>query len=221
MARTKGSKNKPKDGADVLMGKVPKLRTAKAPKKVPAAGRKVAKSHNQDVALEARRENFLIHLKAWERVTTEYDKKLKDIKAALKADGHAVGEMKVAVDLKANDKRNSRVRSAVETRLRVAYYIGDPLGAQLDLFVQPDRTPAVDRAYDQGKQDSMENKPCKPSYDPSTPQYAQYMAGYGDHQETLTKGFKPLKKAKGDDAPAASYPADEDWGDTDPAGPLN
>ena len=56
---------------------------------------------------------------------------------------------------------------------------------QMDLFEEPDRTPAADRAYDAGKQASMENQPRKPPHDPSTIQYERWMAGYADHQATL------------------------------------
>jgi hypothetical protein len=85
------------------------------------------------------------------------------------------------------------------------------MGAQLDMFSEPDRTPATDRAYDEGKQASMENRQGKPPYDPSLPQHQKWLEGYADHQATLAKGFKPLsQKAAGDD-----------WGDADPARPMN
>jgi hypothetical protein len=58
---------------------------------------------------------------------------------------------------------------------------------------RPHRTPAVVRAYDQGKVACMEGKPCSPPYDASVPQYEQWINGYHDETERRVKaGIKPL-----------------------------
>ena len=74
--------------------------------------------------------------------------------------------------------------------LQVARWLGHPMGAQLDMFEAPDRTPIADRAYDEGKQASIENRSAKPSYAPETEAYRSYMSGYHDHQRELAGGLK-------------------------------
>lgn len=173
------------------------------PAKAKAAKPNGASGHNQ--AEDAIRENFLQHRGVWNQLTAKQkllDKQWKDAKAALKADGHKVVQMQIADALSGSAKQEAKVYGEVEDRLKVARYIGHKLGAQYDLFAQPDRTPAVDVAYDSGKQASMENEPKKPPYDPSTPQYNAWMGGYDDHQKTLMAGFKPL-----------ASDAAEGWGD--------
>ena len=135
------------------------------PKKEKAAKANGAAGHNQ--AEDAIRENFLQHRGVWNQLTAKQkllDKQWQDAKAALKADGHKVVQMKIADALSGSARAEARVYGEVEDRLKVARYIGHKLGAQYDLFAQPDRTPAVDVARDQGKQASMENEPKKPPY---------------------------------------------------------
>lgn len=78
--------------------------------------------------------------------------------------------------------------------LTAAQYVGSTIGNQLDLFGQPDRTDATERAYDEGQKASMENKPAKPGYAPATAQYESYMKGFHDHQAGIAKGFQSTDK---------------------------
>lgn len=160
------------------------------------------KAHNTAAANDQRnddqiRAGFNQHRQAWVQLTAKQktlDKLWTDAKAALKADGYKVIQMQIADDLAGSPKQEAKVHVAVQDRLQVAKWIGHPLGAQLDLFAQPDRTPAVDRAYDLGKQAFMENQPAKPPYDSSTPQYAKWLEGHSDAQSAaLKKGIKPLE----------------------------
>lgn len=100
-------------------------------------------------------------------------------------------------------------KSKLGRQLQAAMFMGSTIGNQLDLFNAPDRTPAVDRARGEGEKASMENKPRKPPYDASVPQFAAWMEGYDSHQKTLQdklgKG-KPEKPAKGE-KPAKDEPA--------------
>ena len=64
-----------------------------------------------------------------------------------------------------------------------------PLGPQLQMFGEPDRTPAVDRAFDEGKRCAMEGGTRKPPYSPELPQFEAWMKGYYEGQEaTIEKG---------------------------------
>lgn len=200
-------------------------KAAKAPKpaKAPKAA-KGGKAHNTAAVSDQRTEDevklgFLHHRQAWVQMTARQkalDKQWVDTKAALKADGYKVIQMQIADDLAGSAKTEAKVHAAVHDRLQVAQWVGHPMGAQLDLFTQPDRTPAVDRAAALGKQDQMEGKSAKPPYDPSTPQYASYMEAFGAAQTAaLKKGIKPLAEPEDPAAPAG-------WGKSrDPGRPLD
>lgn len=170
---------------------------------VQASGGAPGPGHNSDKrSADEVREGFLQHRKSWlgwQAKLKVVEKFGKDVKAALKADGYKVIEMQIADDLAGSPKSEAKIQMQVEDRLRVAQWIGHPMGSQMDLFAQPDRTPLSDRAYDKGKQASMENQAARPDYAPETEAYREYMRGYHDHQATIGKGFK-----KKPDAAAAS-----------------
>ena len=152
--------------------------------------------HNKKSKLtpDQERKLFLEHRGAWNRAQAKVKAAqavLTDVKAALKNDGFTVKQFQIA-DALADVKGEVRIHTEVTDRLKVARWIGHPMGSQMDLFEQPDRTPSVDRAYDQGKQASMENKPAKPPYAPDLPQYKSYMDGFHDHQRQLAGGIKAL-----------------------------
>jgi len=90
----------------------------------------------------------------------------------------------IAVETAENEARE---RAGIMRKLKIAKMMGSTLGNQLDLFSEPDRTPAVDRAYDEGQRDALQNIPARPSYDPSTSQHARYMMGFHDVSEKRIK----------------------------------
>lgn len=93
------------------------------------------------------------------------------------------------------------LREKLKRQADAMRWAGLPLGTQIDLALgEVDRTPSVDRAFDEGKKMSMEGKPAKPAYDPSTPQYRAFMDGYAEHQTTLAN-----KIGRGDGKPADEY----------------
>jgi len=105
----------------------------------------------------------------------------------VKADGFTKEQLDIALKLD-TPAGEEAVRMKITQTLQAARYVGSEIGAQMELFTQPDVTPAVDRAYDEGKQASMENKRAEPPYHPSTEQYRKFMSGYHDHQATLVPG---------------------------------
>jgi len=143
------------------------------------------------------RQLFLTHRQGWIRYQAKLktlEAEAKDLKAAIRSDGFTIKQMKIADQL-ADLKGEAKVKSEVEDRLQVARWIGHPLGAQLDLFAEPDRVPAEDVAYDEGKMTSMQGHTAKPRYSPETPQYRAFMAGYHDHQRELAGGLKTPRSA--------------------------
>jgi hypothetical protein len=221
------AKRAKKDGADVPMGKPKRGRPRKAAGTPKAA--RAAKRHNTAAESDQRTEDqiragFLHHRQAWTQMTARQkalDKQWTDVKAALKADGYKVIQMQVADDLAGSPKQEAKVHAAVRDRLQVARWVGHPMGAQLDLFAQPDRTPATDKAYDEGKQAFMEDKRATPPYAPGVPQYTQWLSGYHDAQDARVRGG--LKPIHPEDPDAENFDDSDSagWGESDPARPLD
>ena len=129
--------------------------------------------------------------------------KRRQFEKEIKASGFTVSQIKISL-LVATPEGEAEVRARIANELLAAAYAGAPLGTQLSLFIEPDRTPSVDRAYAEGETCSVENRAAVPPYDPSTPQHAAFMKGFHDHQEKLVKkGITKLdaKAAKANKAP--------------------
>ncbi len=103
-----------------------------------------------------------------------------------KRDGFTKKDFDYAIAVK-TPEAEARTKEAIRRRLLVAKWMGSDLGSQLDLFSEPTRVPAVDRAYEEGQTASMQNKALKPPYDPSTEQYAKFTKGWHDHQAAIVK----------------------------------
>lgn len=104
----------------------------------------------------------------------------------IKADGFTLRQVKLAIQLE-TPEGEGEFKSLIANDLLAAQYAGAPIGSQLSLFVEPDRTPAVDMAADEGTKDAMEHKPAKPGYAPSTPQHARYLEAYHAEQARQIK----------------------------------
>lgn len=109
----------------------------------------------------------------------------------VKADGLTMRQIKLMVELM-TPEGEAAFRANVAGDLLAAQWQGAEIGSQLQLFLEPDRTPGVDQAYEEGVQDSMDGKTAKPGYDPSVPQHARYMEGFhAETQRRLKDGIKP------------------------------
>lgn len=111
-----------------------------------------------------------------------------------------------------DEEKEARAKARIARQLVIARYMGKSLGAQLELFLEPDRTPASDIAFDEGKMDALAGKPAKPNYDPSTEQHRRYMEGYhattASQTEKNVKGIKPLHPEVAKDAAAVQAAKD-------------
>lgn len=112
------------------------------------------------------------------------DKALKDVGKTIKADlgdqGLAIIKAMIELD---TPEGEARVKAKLRAQATALAWTSNQLGTQILMDLDtPDRTPAADRAYDEGKTASMANKPRKPSYAPETEQYRRYMAGYDADQ---------------------------------------
>lgn len=104
-----------------------------------------------------------------------------------KADGFTKADFDAAIEIDTAEKE-AAAKARIARKLVIARYMGSDLGHQLDMFLEPNRVPAEDRAYEEGQSASMEGKTANPGYDPSTPQHANYMKGYNEDQEKRIKG---------------------------------
>lgn len=106
----------------------------------------------------------------------------------IKADGFSMRQIKLAIQLE-TPEGEAEFRSLVANDLLAAQYAGAQIGSQLQLFLEDkDRTPSVDRAYDEGVKDCIEGKTAKPEYAPDTPLAMRYMEGYHDETARRVKG---------------------------------
>lgn len=87
-------------------------------------------------------------------------------------------------------------KAEIANRLLAAAYSDADIGDQLTLFLDHDRTPAVDRAYKEGQTRAMENKTLQCKYDPDTEQYRAFTEGYHAEQERQVKGGIKKLEAK-------------------------
>lgn len=133
---------------------------------------------------------FLNHLplikKARDRVGTA-TADLRNLYKRAKAEGgftKADFDTAIAVETAENEARE---RAKIARSLKIAKIMGSSLGAQLDMFLEPDRTPAADNAFAEGESDATQNKPARPKYDPSTEQARKYLEGFHSVSEKLIK----------------------------------
>jgi hypothetical protein len=173
----------------------------KAPKAKPAATAKPEKAKvifNSEIDQEEKalfRNHHLPNVRKMRKAVSDATNDLRRAYKAAKAEGgftKADFDTAFAVETAENEARE---RAKIARQLRIAKIMGSSLGAQLDMFLEPDRTPAVDIAYQEGWDASLTNKKggASPKYDPSTEQFRRYMAGFHEHQATLAKGIGKLE----------------------------
>ena len=109
----------------------------------------------------------------------------------LKSEGFEKGDVDFALWTRKADEND--VRKLLGTQARVLRYLAHPVATQASLFDETDRTPAVDRAYEEGKSAGIEGKRLEPPHDASTPQGQKWIAGWHDGQAVLASGFKPVE----------------------------
>jgi hypothetical protein len=98
----------------------------------------------------------------------------------------------------------------IERKLRLARYANVPEGFQASMF-EPDRRPDTERARELGKTAALAGEVCKPPYDPSVPQYKEWIEGYHLGQAVFCAILKPdderqMDFAERDDMPPVGQP---------------
>lgn len=174
---------RPKKEAAPKPPKEPKQRKPRGPKPAPTV---VAGSNTLD---PDKRALFLKDKAEYAKLKERANKASQALRAhgkIIKSDGFTLRQIKLAVQLD-TPEGEAEFKSLVANDLLAAQYAGAPIGSQLTLFLEPDRTPAVDMAADEGTKDAMEGKSAKPGYDPSTPQHKSYLDAYHAEQKRMVK----------------------------------
>lgn len=127
------------------------------------------------------------------------DKTLKDVCKRAHADlgDTAVDDIKDMIAASTPEGETAllaRLKAQEERQARMARWLGLAPGAQPSMF-EDDRTPAVDRAFADGKRVGLAGGTCAPPHSPDTEQHARWMEGFHEGQAVLSKGFKPLSAA--------------------------
>jgi hypothetical protein len=151
---------------------------------------KAADRTNEPKADPELRALAISHRDKYSKLKERLGKAQSDMRAfgkEVKQDGFTLRQIKLMVELSTPEGEQAW-RMTIANDLIAAQYQGAAIGQQLALFLEPDRTPAVDIAYDQGVFDCVEGKTAKSPYAPSVPQTQSYLKGYADEQERRLKG---------------------------------
>lgn len=109
----------------------------------------------------------------------------------LKADlGFLRSDVEYALGLEDDDAEETHRR-----RMTIARWEQHPIGLQADMF-PVDRTPAVDRAYADGKRAGLAGERAEPQWHETTEQYQRYMEGFHEGNAVLAQGIKPVTRAE-------------------------
>jgi ribosome modulation factor len=118
-----------------------------------------------------------------------------NVKKRLKAVGIERFEVDYALRLRRVDETEELDKRRREAR--IAAWCNHPIGTQPDLFSdEPDRTPSVDKSFEDGKIAGMEGRGCEAPTHLGQEQQQSWIKGWGEGQELLAvKGFSPLSDA--------------------------
>lgn len=121
----------------------------------------------------------------------KWDAELKNVGKRIKAEHDSVAKCKKTIDAR-SPEGEAKLKAEIAETAEVLRWSGVAVGESKDLFPE-DRTPAVDRAYDDGRRAGMDGQVCKPPHDPSVPQHQKWIEGWQDGQEVLMSAFEKTK----------------------------
>lgn len=213
MGRPKGSTNKPKDpNAPPRAGR--EKRTAdSAPPRNPGMG-----DNSGDLTDDQIRKLHLQHTNKYERALEFKKKADADFKNACKAaqadlGKHAVDDIKHAISIRTPEGQLA-FKERLAREAKVAAWYNMPIGHIDDLFTA-DRTPSVEKAFNEGKNVGMEGGPASPPQQMGMEQAQAWMNGYHAGQAVNLEKVGKLdpssaKAAAGDTGPATGADIEED-----------
>lgn len=132
--------------------------------------------------------------------------KRRQYQKEIKESGFSMQQIKISLLLQ-TPEGEAEFKAEMANRLLAAAYSDADIGEQLSLFLDHDRTPAVDRAYKEGQTRAMENKTLECKYSPETEQYRAFAEGYHEEQERqVKKGIGKLDAKAGNGKGAKGAP---------------
>lgn len=218
---------KAKEKAEAKAKKEQEAAEAKAKKQADKDAKKAAKEaakagigHNSSLTEEEQRA-LLVNgvgeiIELQDKLAT-INASIRNVRKKLKANGYDNVEVNFAIKLRRSEDHEAD-QTEWRKMIRAALFMAHPIGTQPDLFYQAgdgvDRTPSVDKAYEEGKMVGMEGKQrCEPPSHYGNEQQQKWIEGWHAGQALLMRGglssLSPIiKKA---DEPAPDEGGDDDF----------
>lgn len=187
---------KAKEREDAKAAKAKEAEDAKAKKETEKAEKAAAKAAKDsettrigDLSDDQQRALFVHHLTKIEALKKEVASISGTLRAAYKiakAEGYAKKDIDFAIRLRTID--DTEVIEERRREQKLAQWINHPLGTQPDLFNHGDgldRTPDVDRAFEDGKLAGLEGKVCQPPHHFQTEQSDHWVRGWHEGQKLM------------------------------------
>ena len=105
---------------------------------------------------------FFQHKQEYEKALAskkEADAQLKVVAKRIKSEGTKLSDIKLAIELE-HPEASGDMRARLERELRVARWVGAPVGTQFSLLDEVDRTPIDERVRDEGKRAGIKGEKC-------------------------------------------------------------
>lgn len=126
---------------------------------------------------------------------TAADTALKNFGRVVKADLGAQGlaDIKGLIEL-ATPEGEARMKADVERQVRLLRWMQVPIGTMGDMFADTDRTPLVERAFNEGKRQGLAGESCVNPHHHTVAAHKSHNDGWAEGQKTkATKGFSKLE----------------------------
>lgn len=168
----------------------------------------------EEPKLSARERKALLiqHVGDYKKVLERKKKADADLKNAcklIKAEGgkRQVARVKAYIQLESPEGEAS-IREEFADIVEIAKWVGSPIGTQFKMDLdEPDRTPAVDRAYTEGETAGMAGEVAKPPYDPTVPQHGEWLSGW--HAGNAARIRASIKAPEAPEDPSPPVPSDD------------
>ncbi|MDH3232221.1 MAG: hypothetical protein OEQ29_01750 [Alphaproteobacteria bacterium] len=148
--------------------------------------------HNHKLTNAESEALFFHHLKpilAQKAVVAKQQTELNRLRKLCKADGFKLKLVDAAVEMDSAEDESIVVED-LRDRLRVASWLGLPVGHQLDLLDNPDRSPLVDTAYAAGLAAGKLAKARTSPHADSTDAGQAWLRGYDEAQDQAKEDLK-------------------------------
>jgi ribosome modulation factor len=149
----------------------------------------VTAEHNQTMSDDQLRALAYHHTGIYKRELAKkkaQDAKFKVACKTAKADGVSVDRIKLLIQLD-EEGGEEKLRTELQEKIETARWAGAEVGTQFDFLDEPDRTPLIERAREEGKIAGMKGDTCKAPYEGDAEQ--EWIAGWQQGQELLASSL--------------------------------